>query len=414
MAPYHFLGPRLGPRVYERFHGKPRKHAYGETLWAVHVGPMLRFVRGLPGVEIERVEPRYWPRLAFIARIPLVRELLMWNCVIRMRKLRLSRRRQQQPGRPSRQSTASSGDPVGADQVVGIAELVAAAVARGEHEVDQRERARCSAAAARQQPAHVDARAQREHGERREHRTGAQREQEAAGEPDRDAGGERPAPGEAHERVGRGGVGRASGRAPCPAASRAGRARSRCARARAPAQQRHQPAARASPAPPRAESRYGGVREPLRPRTRSARVAQPAGARQPLAKPSIGSGVAEVALVAVAAGAVRVPALRPALGEHEPGRPAEREPHAVATAVPALARVEHARRARWQPRGRRARRRRAARDRRGRPRRAATSHVDVARRQRHWPAAAQPQRATRVELLERCRSTRGRPLRGTP
>ena len=87
MAPYHFLGPRLGPRVYERFHGKPRKHAYGETLWAVHVGPTLRFVRGLPKVAIERVEPRYWPRLRFIARIPLVRELLMWNCVIRMRKL---------------------------------------------------------------------------------------------------------------------------------------------------------------------------------------------------------------------------------------------------------------------------------------------------------------------------------------
>ena len=86
MAPYHYLWPKLGPRVYERFHGKPRKHAYGETLWAVHVGQMLRFVRKLPRVEIERVEPRYWPRLAFIARIPLVREVLMWNCVIRIRK----------------------------------------------------------------------------------------------------------------------------------------------------------------------------------------------------------------------------------------------------------------------------------------------------------------------------------------
>jgi SAM-dependent methyltransferase len=87
MAPYHYLGPKLGPRVYKRFHGKPRKHAYGETLWAVHVGTMLHFVRGLPLVRIEHVEPRYWPRLAFIARIPLVRELLMWNCVIRMRKM---------------------------------------------------------------------------------------------------------------------------------------------------------------------------------------------------------------------------------------------------------------------------------------------------------------------------------------
>jgi SAM-dependent methyltransferase len=86
MAPYHFLGPTYGPRLYERFHGKPRKHAYGETLWAVHIGSMLRFVRSLPGVEIERVEPRYWPKLAFICRIPLAREVLTWNCVIRMRK----------------------------------------------------------------------------------------------------------------------------------------------------------------------------------------------------------------------------------------------------------------------------------------------------------------------------------------
>jgi SAM-dependent methyltransferase len=86
IAPYHYLGTRLGPQVHERLHGRPRKHAYGETLWAVHIGPMLRFVRGLPGVEIERVEPRYWPRLAFIVRIPIVREVLTWNCVIRMRK----------------------------------------------------------------------------------------------------------------------------------------------------------------------------------------------------------------------------------------------------------------------------------------------------------------------------------------
>jgi len=87
ISPYHLLGPRLGPRVHHRFHGRPRKHAYGETLWALHIGPMLRFVRSLPGIRIEHVEPRYWPRLALIVRIPLVREVLTWNCVIRMRKL---------------------------------------------------------------------------------------------------------------------------------------------------------------------------------------------------------------------------------------------------------------------------------------------------------------------------------------
>lgn len=86
MAPYHFLGPRLGPKLYERIHGPPRKNPYGAGLWAVHVGPTLRLVRARPRLEIERVEPRYWPRLAFICKVPGLRELATWNCVIRVRK----------------------------------------------------------------------------------------------------------------------------------------------------------------------------------------------------------------------------------------------------------------------------------------------------------------------------------------
>jgi SAM-dependent methyltransferase len=86
MSPYQYLGPRLGPWLYERLHGPPRKNAYGEGLWAVHVGPTLRLVRARPRLRIERVEPRYWPRLAFLCRIPLLRELVTWNCVIRARK----------------------------------------------------------------------------------------------------------------------------------------------------------------------------------------------------------------------------------------------------------------------------------------------------------------------------------------
>ena len=86
MSPYHFLGPTLGPRLYVRRHGQPRKNPYGDGLWAVHVGPTLREVRGRPGLEVLRVEPRYWPKLAFIARVPGLREIAMWNCVIHVRK----------------------------------------------------------------------------------------------------------------------------------------------------------------------------------------------------------------------------------------------------------------------------------------------------------------------------------------
>ena len=86
MSPYHYLGPRLGPRLYERRHGPPRKNPYGAGLWARHIGPTLELVQGRPGLEIERVEPRYWPRLAFVCRIPGLRELVTWNCVIRVRR----------------------------------------------------------------------------------------------------------------------------------------------------------------------------------------------------------------------------------------------------------------------------------------------------------------------------------------
>jgi SAM-dependent methyltransferase len=86
MSPYHFLGPARGPRLYERRHGPPRKNRYGEALFAVHVGPTLKLVRERPGLEIERVEPRYWPKLRFIAAVPGLREVAMWNCVIRVRK----------------------------------------------------------------------------------------------------------------------------------------------------------------------------------------------------------------------------------------------------------------------------------------------------------------------------------------
>jgi SAM-dependent methyltransferase len=86
MTPYQYLGPRLGPRLYERRHGPPRKNPYGAGLWAVHVGPTIKLVARRPGLRIERVEPRYWPRLAFICRVPLLRELLTWNCVIRVVK----------------------------------------------------------------------------------------------------------------------------------------------------------------------------------------------------------------------------------------------------------------------------------------------------------------------------------------
>ena len=87
MSPYHFLGPERGPKLYEKRHGPPRKNTYGEGLWAVHIGPTLKLVEARPGLRIERVEPRYWPKLRFLVQIPGLRELVTWNCVIRVRRV---------------------------------------------------------------------------------------------------------------------------------------------------------------------------------------------------------------------------------------------------------------------------------------------------------------------------------------
>jgi predicted O-methyltransferase YrrM len=86
MSPYHLLGPRIGPRLYERRHGPPRKNAYGDGLWPVHIGPTLRELAARPGLRITGVEPRYWPRLRWIVRVPVLRELLTWNCVVRVER----------------------------------------------------------------------------------------------------------------------------------------------------------------------------------------------------------------------------------------------------------------------------------------------------------------------------------------
>lgn len=87
MTPYHLLGPRLGAWLYERSHaGSKPKNLLGHTLWPVHIGRTLRFIETRPDIEILRVEPRYWPRMRFVVRIPLLREVVTWNCLVWMRK----------------------------------------------------------------------------------------------------------------------------------------------------------------------------------------------------------------------------------------------------------------------------------------------------------------------------------------
>jgi SAM-dependent methyltransferase len=87
-SPMHYLGAHRGARAYERLRGTPPPwNVPGRTLFPVHVGPVLRLVDAVD-VEVIDVAPRYWPSLRMLARLPVVREVALWNCVVLMRRRR--------------------------------------------------------------------------------------------------------------------------------------------------------------------------------------------------------------------------------------------------------------------------------------------------------------------------------------
>ena len=87
MSPWHYLGARFAERHYHKRHGREPKHKIGATLFPLHVGPTLRLVRSLRGVEIVDALPRYYPRWCrAVVRIPLVREVLTWNLLLVLRR----------------------------------------------------------------------------------------------------------------------------------------------------------------------------------------------------------------------------------------------------------------------------------------------------------------------------------------
>ena len=86
-SPFHYLGPHCGPRVYDRLFGRERIHTPYVTLFPTTIGQTIRMIRRNPRLHILSILPRYYPKLAFITRIPCLREFLTWNCVIFVEKV---------------------------------------------------------------------------------------------------------------------------------------------------------------------------------------------------------------------------------------------------------------------------------------------------------------------------------------
>lgn len=86
-SPWHYLGGRYAARRFERRTGAPPKNRFGSSLFARHAGATLRALRAREELEVVAVLPRYYPRwMAWLVRVPGLRELLVWNLLVIARR----------------------------------------------------------------------------------------------------------------------------------------------------------------------------------------------------------------------------------------------------------------------------------------------------------------------------------------
>src|SRR5215469_656380 len=87
MSPWHLLGASFAVRRYVRQHGRSPKHAVGQNLYRIHVGPTLRLMRARRDVQLVDALPRYYPRWCKVVLwIPWLREVATWNVLLIVRR----------------------------------------------------------------------------------------------------------------------------------------------------------------------------------------------------------------------------------------------------------------------------------------------------------------------------------------
>jgi SAM-dependent methyltransferase len=85
-APWHYLGGRYAADRYARATGHRPKNDFRCSLFPTHAGPMLAWARRNPRADLVSAFPRYHPSWArWVARVPGVREVAVWNLVLVLR-----------------------------------------------------------------------------------------------------------------------------------------------------------------------------------------------------------------------------------------------------------------------------------------------------------------------------------------
>ena len=81
-SPFHYLGARRGHLLYDKLTGRRRLHTPFVNLFPTSIAQTLRFIRRQPGLRVLRAAPRYYPELAVLLLLPVLREFLTWNCAL--------------------------------------------------------------------------------------------------------------------------------------------------------------------------------------------------------------------------------------------------------------------------------------------------------------------------------------------
>ena len=87
-SPWHYAGGEYAARRFRRRRGREPKNRYGETLFPLHVGTMLRWARARADLELADARPRYHPGWARgVVAVPGLREVVTWNLELLLRRL---------------------------------------------------------------------------------------------------------------------------------------------------------------------------------------------------------------------------------------------------------------------------------------------------------------------------------------
>lgn len=86
IVPLHYLGPHLGLRVWRALFGEPPKNIPFVGLFPTYVGRVLDLAAAHPGLELVDAYPRYYPTQRWILRVPGLREVATWNCLLLLRR----------------------------------------------------------------------------------------------------------------------------------------------------------------------------------------------------------------------------------------------------------------------------------------------------------------------------------------